>query len=570
MAGAKETPRQKMIGMMYLVLTALLALNVSKQIVQAFVTINDKLEKSNASIDDQILRVQSIFDQKRVTVKSQGLTNVELDFWSEKLAKLDLISSEVNNFILNECNEMIKESEGISWIESNTNAERTIKLKPLHELQNMDDYDVPTRMFVGDNPNSPNERGKNLVATIHNFRNSICELIGNYQIGIDKSSFVAPLDESGLEAALASVKTEDKTFVEYLYKSLTIPDKIYSTGEEKEMPWVSVVFDHAPVVAAAAMFTSIQTDIKNAQLYAAQFMLDKVDVPTFKFNKIQPIPFVSSSYYNQGDSFDLNVLIAAYDTNEINKVRYAIDGDTISKDIWKESIGGINLLASKPGMHKIKGEVAVLERGQEIWKPWELEYRVGAPMGVVAQPDMRVFYWGYENVIEGTASGYANEKVKLVGSGCRLESKGNGKYIVHVDRGTRSASISVIGTNDDGSSTNLGVYNYVCKPLPKATIYFGRAMDGDKITLTEAQNVKNVRIGLGDDSFLTNVNYTILGGNLYVGGISGEGSIGPGGKLDDKSISLVRQGKGRSVSLTINYSDQSGIKRIGSMTCYIK
>ena len=47
MAGGKETPRQKMIGMMYLVLTALLALNVSKSILDAFVAIEENMQKAN-------------------------------------------------------------------------------------------------------------------------------------------------------------------------------------------------------------------------------------------------------------------------------------------------------------------------------------------------------------------------------------------------------------------------------------------------------------------------------------------------------------------------------------------
>ena len=54
MAGGKETPRQKMISMMYLVLTALFALNVSVDILDAFAIVNDGLETSNASVENKI------------------------------------------------------------------------------------------------------------------------------------------------------------------------------------------------------------------------------------------------------------------------------------------------------------------------------------------------------------------------------------------------------------------------------------------------------------------------------------------------------------------------------------
>ena len=64
MSGGKETPRQKMIGMMYLVLTALLALNVSKQIIAAFVTINDKIDYSAEIINQKNHGVYQGFNKK--------------------------------------------------------------------------------------------------------------------------------------------------------------------------------------------------------------------------------------------------------------------------------------------------------------------------------------------------------------------------------------------------------------------------------------------------------------------------------------------------------------------------
>jgi hypothetical protein len=89
----------------------------------------------------------------------------------------------------------------------------------------------------------------------------------------------------------------------------------------------------------------------------------------------------------------------------------------------RKVLNGISLAGSQPGVHKVKGEIGVKERGQLAWKPWEFSYTVGQPMGVVAQPEMRIFYWGYANQIEGTASGFPADKISLTGNGCRLESK---------------------------------------------------------------------------------------------------------------------------------------------------
>lgn len=566
MAGGKETPRQKMIGMMYLVLTALLALNVSKQIVAAFITLNDKIDSSSASLDSRIDATYTTFDQKEATLRAEDSDLKIFELWSSKADDLKKSSAELVSFLLSECNEMIKVAEGKDWIESKDEAGNITKLKSLDAIQNMDDYDIPTNMFVGGNPSKPVSRGVEIVNKIHQFRDEIAESMGTYKHGSDSWEFHAPDDVNQLSEALKSANPADTSSLSRFYKALTIPDFLNARGEDKELPWVSVTFDHAPIVAAAAMFTSLKLDVKNAQAFASEYMLDKIEVTPFIFNKIDPMAFASTGYINQGDSLNLNIMIAAYDTNDLSKVRWGMDADTANRNAWKESIGGISLAGSKPGVHKVKGEIGVKEKGQLTWKPWEFSYTVGQPMGVVAQPEMRIFYWGYANQIEGTASGFPADKISLSGNGCTLERSGNGKYVARVERGVRSARITVSGQNADGSKTNLGTFDYVCKPLPPATMYFGRTENGGKIQLVEARNVKKVRLALSPDVPLTGVVYTILGGNLYSSIVPGEGKIGKDGVLDTRSSSMVTQSKGGKISIEVSYRDPSGKEQIGSMT----
>ena len=134
MAGGKETPRQKMIGMMYLVLTALLALNVSKQIVSAFITINDKLEASNKIIDNKSGDVYFGFSQKRAALNAINGNTEKLVYWENKAITLKSKTASIVGFLLNECNDMIKESEGEDWIEEKDDDGNIIKLKPLMKI----------------------------------------------------------------------------------------------------------------------------------------------------------------------------------------------------------------------------------------------------------------------------------------------------------------------------------------------------------------------------------------------------------------------------------------------------
>ncbi|MBK9193188.1 MAG: hypothetical protein IPM77_17750 [Crocinitomicaceae bacterium] len=570
MAGGKETPRQKMIGMMYLVLTALLALNVSKQIVAAFITINDKIDRSSASIDEQLQSTYARLDQKGATLRAENRDLTNYNFWNSNALALKKSSAEIVGFLLSECNDMIKEAEGTDWVEQVDAEGNIIKLKSLQGIQNMDNYDIPTNMFVGGNPENPNDRGKQLVEKIHAYRNQISELLANYSDGNKKWIFKAPENPAELSSALITANPKDTTTISRLYKSLTLPERLYSLGEETELPWVSATFDHAPIVAAAAMFTSLKLDIKNAQVLSAEYMLSKIDVIPFVFNKIEPMPYAASGYINQGDSLNLRVMIAAFDSNEVATIRYGIDADSANRNNWKETKGGISLDGLQPGQHRVKGEIGIRERGEMTWKPWEFSYTVGQPMGVIAQPEMRVLYWGYDNVIESAASGYPADKIKLSATNCSLRSNGNGKYFVDVSRGTRSASIGIQGIKDDGSSVSLGQFNFNCKPLPGATLYFGSVENGGTMTLTEARNTTKIRVGLDPSIPLTNVTYAIIDGTLRVGELPGQGTISSNGDLDQRAKTLMAQSAGKSVVIEVKYRDKAGITKIETLSFKVR
>ena len=96
MAGGKETPRQKMIGMMYLVLTALLALNVTKEVVNAFVTINDKLDASASIINDKVQDDYNTFEQKKMSILAKKGDMQLYTVWKDKA---DVLGDEANKLV---------------------------------------------------------------------------------------------------------------------------------------------------------------------------------------------------------------------------------------------------------------------------------------------------------------------------------------------------------------------------------------------------------------------------------------------------------------------------------------
>ena len=130
-----ETPRQKLIGMMYLVLTALLALNVSKEILEAFVTVNQSMEETNGNFGKKIASTYASF-KNRYTVNKEKVG----PYW-EKAQKVRDLSQDVIGYIKNLQAELIAYSDNIPIEEA--------KKKPLEEVKGKDSFNDPTAFFIG-------------------------------------------------------------------------------------------------------------------------------------------------------------------------------------------------------------------------------------------------------------------------------------------------------------------------------------------------------------------------------------------------------------------------------------
>ena len=368
-----------------------------------------------------------------------------------------------------------------------------------------------------------------------------------------------------MPAALATANPVDTGKIIQLYNLLDYPEFVHGHDEGADhLPWVAAMFDHAPIVAAAAMFSALKSDVRNAESVAAQHMLDKVDAPMFNFNKIEPMAFAPSAYINQGDSLPLNVKIAAYDSTEIAKIRYGMDADTLPEK-WKETEGTIGLSGAKPGQHRVKGVIYVKQKGELVPKPWEFNYTVGQPMGVVALPEMRVLYRGYNNVVEGTASGFPADKVSLSGSGCSLSKSGK-TWIATVGSGVRSAKISVIGRKENGGSVNLGSFEFKVKKLPPPTVYLGGITNGQNPGLSSVKaNATRVSCRYDESVPLTNVKFSVVSGTVSVDGIMAKGRISGGGNLDSNAKRVLAQSKGKQVTILVNYRGPDGVSQRGAL-----
>jgi hypothetical protein len=545
MAGGKETPRQKMIGMMYLVLTALLALNVSKEIIRAFVTINDKLDASGEIVKQSSGATYQLFQGKKAALVAQKSDTKMIDFWMAKADQLKARTNTTIHYILSESNEMIKEAEGgTDWVAKKDDNGNIRELKPLLDISAMDNYDIPTNRFIGGNPMKPIKKGTDILDSIHAYRDYVVGLMANYKVGNKEWSFTPPSDPSELETALLTANPEDTAKIKQFYEAMTLPAEVEvkEAGQTKNMPWPSVMFDHAPIVAACAMLTSLKVDVLNAESVAAEFMVSKVEAPVFTFNKIEPLAFARTGYINAGDSLDLSVMIAAYDSTEIPKIRYGINADTVPEN-WKEITGKIGLPGSTAGEYKVKGQIGVKEKGEVVWKNWDFRYTVGKPSGAVSLPEMNVLYRGYNNKLVGAVSGYTGYKL----SGSNVSLSKSGEFWIGKPGGAKTATVNIAGIAEDGSSANVGKFEFRVQNLPAPSVYLGALEDGQEAPGGTIRAQTRLFAKYPPEIPL-NATFSVVSWEVSVAGAP-RPEKGSGSSLSPKALSLIKQAQ-RGATIT--------------------
>lgn len=466
MAGNKETPRQRMIGMMYLVLTALLALNVSKEIVNAFVRLNDKIEDSNRILQSKI---DQDYNELSMAMALKHMRAVG-EKWNNKALEIKMAVDKENTFLLNETNDLLKETEGRSsnWLEKDSKTGK-LRLKGLMEVESKDDYDAATRLFVGGDPTAPNDRGQQLRNRLQALRDKICNVIGTYEENKTAYSFDAsringydPRNAKTfglLRDALKTANPRDTAIIARVYRTLSYPSTL--TEYEETTSWQGAMFDHAPVVAAVAILTSLRSDIKTAEALAIDLLSSKIRSELIPVNKIEPVAFAPKGYLNVGDTMPLRVMIAAYDSNDVSRIRFAENPELQNAS---EQTGPISIKATTPGIKTIYGSIAVRERGELVWKPWNFTYEVGQPSASISPTDLNILYAGsHENKIAATASGYSSQEISLTGAGLTITRSGTGNYLVKVPV---SKVGQVVKLNVMARGQNVGSMDFRVKRAP--------------------------------------------------------------------------------------------------------
>ncbi|NRA10587.1 MAG: hypothetical protein HRT57_01370 [Crocinitomicaceae bacterium] len=502
MSGGKETPRQKMIGMMYLVLTALLALNVSKSILDAFVAIEENMQKANLT---ELFRG----DEKKSELKETAFddTNPErarkAKILFEAVEQIDKITAErireidgLKMEILKACGEDVStvSQSGSIIMEKYNNKENPLKpiRMNLSFVNGKDKYDDPMRIMLGEETDIKNPKGKGLKLwnSLNKYRAQITELVASTHVYTNKSgkavtdtkySFKAPSinkfkDQADLNRQIKksmskqNVHLDDKDAILEIYRGLTKEERM-DVDEMKGVHWIGKTFDHSPSVAAIASLSSLQKEILAARASAITTIRSRVGGGEYSFNHIIPLAY-GPEVVNANEEFTVEVLMAAYDSDKKPEVVY--NGEII-KDV-RNGKGYIKLKGSGSTM-ELSGTVSIRNKsGLKKEMAWTKTITVMKPQGSIEMPQYNILYRGYDNIVNATASGYAS--TVLTPSNATAVRFGEG-YIVRPGSG-RSSTLTVSGRTADGRTVQLKKVQYKVVSLPDPTLYLGSSKDGGK------------------------------------------------------------------------------------------
>ncbi len=550
MAGGKETPRQKMIGMMYLVLTALLALNVSKAILDAFVAIEENVQIANVNeygrgeekkgeLSDAA-NDGSQPDLKKKAKKLLAIVN-QIDALTAK--QIQFID-EMKLAILDKSGEDIK-STGSNFIIS-TKYSKNDPLKPtrmnLMKVDGKDKYDEPMEVLgIADDIKMPTGDGLKLWNSYSSYRTSLTEILAasssengkNYKFKDPKiNSFKDFADiKKQLSKSLKNVAEDDKEDLIKIYASLTKQEfGDLHDGEVKNVHWIGRTFDHSPTVAAIASLSSLQKEILTARADAISLIRSRVGTGEYSFNKIMPLAY-GPEVANQNEEVEIEVLMAAFNSDK--KPRVTVSGGTL-KEV-RDGKGYIKTKGSS-GEIKLTGEITITnKRGQEKTMPWSKTIQVMKPQGTISLPDMMVLYRGYENRLQATASGYPD--FKLIGNGVSIRKNGN-EFVGTVSTSAKTATIQISGFNKmTNKSVPLGITTFRVKQLPNPNVYWGNVENGGTVSGKDPK----ISLSYGSDNLL-NVKFPVNSWDVSIEGVQIKVS-GSGGTLDQKAMNLVRQAK---------------------------
>ena len=411
MAAGKMSARQKMINLMYLVFIAMLALNMSKEVLSAFGFMNEKLTENNISTTEK---------------NNEAYANLATKA-SEQAAKFEALNKqaiEIKGF----------SADLYTFLED-------LKSKMTDDIDDKEDYESMDKtafldeyFFKGDKYTA---EGQEFLDKINGYRSSLLTVLGN------DSKFANTINKR--------FSTEP-----------VVPKK--KDGSKKPRPWLDYRYKGFPLVASLTNLTQMQADIKNTESDIVSDLLGGKLEEALSLNNYKGIVSLDKNAYFAGEKVTGKIVLGRYDATMVP------DAVTLNGSDYKNIQSGqviIDMPAGRVGNHDIKGQITFTQNGEPVNVPFESSYSViPEPSAAVVSADkMNVVYRGLDNPISVSLPGVSSNNLRVSASGGKLTKKGKG-FIIRPGAGN-VATINVSATLSSGKKVNSKA-TFRIKDIPAA------------------------------------------------------------------------------------------------------
>ena len=373
------SPRQKMINLMYVVLMAMLALNISSEVLNGFSIVEESLNRTtaNSSKENEVLYGNFAEQMKKNPQKVKE--------WFEKATAVKRMSDSLYNFAQALKVQIVREADG--------------KDGNVYNIKSKDNLEAASHVMLAPGTG----QGKKLYDAINNFRERILKMV------------------------------PDKHQRDIIESNLTtkVPKNANTLGKN----WQEYMFEDMPVAGAVTLLSKLQSDVRYAEGEVLHTLVANIDMKDIRVNKLSAFVIPESKTVISGDQFSAQIVMAAVDTTQQPEIY--VGGQRITNGLYRFTAGAVgeHQFGGYITMHDGAGNV--------IRRDFTQKYTVVAPSATVSADLMNVLYAGYDNPISVSIPGVPLNAVSASMSGGSFRSIGMGKYIARPSAVGRDVTISV-------------------------------------------------------------------------------------------------------------------------------
>ncbi len=452
-SSSRLTPRQKMINLMYIVFLAMVAMNVSSDVLNGFKHVEDSLAQSNESVAQRNEKLYA-------SLQEMYQTNPEkATLWYERSRKLHTLTDSLYTQVQSLKQDIVTYADGSE--------------ADLNDIKRRENLEATNFIMLS----AARRGGKKLREAIDSYRETILPMV----------------DETNHALIASYLSTEQGE---------------HSMSDART--WEAAMFESVPVSAAITILTKIQNDIRNAEGETLVALIKGVDQGDLRVNKLNAFVIPASRNVMQGANYEAQIVLAAIDSTQRPEIY--VEGELLAKD----AKGHYSLRASRTGMQELKGYIEVPRAdGSKNQLPFVSQYIVQEPTATVSNTMMNVMYAGIDNPVSISVPGITNSELSASMTNGELRRVSTG-WIAIPKQVDQEAVVTVRATSQ-GRSMVVANTAFRVRPLPDPQPYLRvqdangvpqRYKGGRPISKSQLLATPDLSAAIDDD--LLNVSFRVL------------------------------------------------------------